>query len=294
MVEGEAGKSFTEEMDDNFEFRIRSKYHTFSKTQKKIAKYILNNEKFVLENSITVLAQKIGTNPSSITRFCQNLRYRGFNELKFYIENDLVLSLEKVDPVSKEDSTSVTIRKMLKYDIEALNDTMLLMNESQINRAVSLIANAGKVYFYAEGGTGSSAQFGYNLFLQIGVTSNCFTDPELMLMSTAHLKKGDVALCMSYSGCVEDVLNVMKFAKQNQASVICITGFPNSPFTKMADISLSYSCNIHDDLQYLHVARICEVAIIGILQSGIVSQMLDGKDKRIKDLKYAITSRRIK
>ena len=276
--------------------RIRDNYHSMTKTQKKIAKFIINNEDFVLASSITVLAKKIGTNPASITRFCQSLRYKGYNELKFYIENDMLLLPEKSESITKNDSLSVSIKKITKFELEALNDTVSLVDEREIQRAVNAINKAGKVYFYGEGGTGSAAQMGYYLFMQIGVTSNCFQSENMMLMANAHLAKGDVVIAMSFSGKAEGVVEALRDIRENHpyVTVITITAFPNAPMNKYADIKLYYSCNIFDDLQYLHVARICEISLIGQLQTGIVNYLANENDKHMSSLKYAITSRRTK
>lgn len=279
---------------ESYDSRIRSQYHTFTKTQRKIANFFLNNKATVLDCSITVVARKTGVNPATITRFCQSLRYSGFNELKFYMKNDLILSNDNLNALALDSSVSESTRMLLKYNVDALNDTLLLIDEQQVKKAVALITNAQKIYFYGEGGTGSSAQFGYQLFLQIGVTSNCFTDPQLMLMSTFHLSAKDVIICMSYSGCAKEVLNVMQIAKQKHCPIIAVTAYPNSPFARAANALLSYSCNIPDDLQYLHVARICEVAIIGVLQRGIVKNLLKEKQQSLNSLKQAITSKRTK
>ncbi len=163
--------------NERYDSKIRSSYQSFSKTQKRIANYILNHRETVLQSSITVLAKKIGTNPATITRFCQALRYKGFNELKFFMENDLILSNNIPVEITKEDSISAGIQKLLSYNIQSLNDTMLLMDEKEIKKAISLIVNAQKVYFYAQGGTGSAAQFGYHLFLQVGLQATASRTP---------------------------------------------------------------------------------------------------------------------
>lgn len=278
---------------NNFESRIHESYYYLSKTHRKIANYILNNRNTVLDNSITVLAKKIGTTPATITRFCQVLRYRGFNELKFYMENDLIAPADESGLVKLEEPLLVSIHKLLKYNIDALNDTLLLLNEAKLAEAIKLIVEADKVYFYAEGATGSAAHYGYRLLLQNGVSSNCFTDAALMLISASHLTKRDVVIGISYSGEAENVLTAMRFARKNKASAIAITAFPKSRFAKAANVCLSYSCNIHDDLRYLHTACICEIAILGILQTGLINHMMKTNDKRLNDLKYAITSKRL-
>jgi DNA-binding MurR/RpiR family transcriptional regulator len=274
--------------------RIRSNYDSLSKIQKKIANYILNNREAILNSSITLLARKIGTNPPAITRFCQMLRYNGFSELKFYMKAQLVPTAGAMCMLHKEDSISTIIQKMLKFDIDALSDTLLLMDKVQVEAAINLISRARMVHFYGEGGNSSTTLFAYQLFLQIGVPCNCFNDPGLMLMATTHLQRGDVAICISYSGSAEDVYNAMKLVRSHGSTLIAICAFPNSHMARLAHIALCYSCNIYDDLRYFHVARMCEIALIGVLQAGIVRTKLTEGDGRLATLKHAITSVRVK
>ncbi len=283
-----------DDTDGEYVSRIRSNYGSLTKLQKKIANYILNNQEEVLHSSITTLARKIGTNPPAITRFCQGLRYKGFSELKFYMENQLVPTAGTMSRLNKDDTVSTIIQKMLKFDVDALSDSLLLLDKARVEAAINLISRAKMVHFYGEGGNTSTTLFAYQLFLQIGVPCNCFNDPGLMIMGTTHLQRGDVVIGISYSGSAEDALNAMKLARSHGATLITISAFPSSPMARLAHIPLCYSCNIYDDLRYFHVARICEISIIGILQAGIVRIKLAEKDDYLETLKYAITNHRVK
>ena len=67
----------TEEFSEEVEYvgRIKMQYASLSKAQKRIANYILNHRDEVIHYSITTMAQKTGTVPSTVTRFCQALSY---------------------------------------------------------------------------------------------------------------------------------------------------------------------------------------------------------------------------
>ena len=62
--------------------QITENYEKMSKTQKKIANYILKNMAGVSYLSIQKLAQEIDTSEASILRFCTFLGYHGFPEFK--------------------------------------------------------------------------------------------------------------------------------------------------------------------------------------------------------------------
>jgi DNA-binding MurR/RpiR family transcriptional regulator len=52
---------------------------------------------------------------------------------------------------------------------------------------------------------------------------------------------------------------------------IGITAHNNSYLAKLVTIPLCYSLHIGDDLRYLHIARMCEIAIIGLIQSALIN-----------------------
>ena len=73
-----------DEFGEDIEYigRIKMQYASLSKSQKRIANYILNHREAVIHHSITTMAQKTGTVPSTVTRVCQALSYKGFSEMK--------------------------------------------------------------------------------------------------------------------------------------------------------------------------------------------------------------------
>jgi DNA-binding MurR/RpiR family transcriptional regulator len=274
--------------------RIRSNYQSLTKVERKIARYILEHQNEVLYNSITLLAKKIGTSAPTITRFCQSLGFKGFSELKFYMEKDLLSPFAKSEQIDQKDSIKIIKQKILHYDKEIIDDTIMLLNERQLEKAISAISNSNMVHFYGEGGTSSTVFFAYNLFLQIGIPCNAFNDGGLALMAAPHLKKGDVAISITYSGCAVNPLDALKLAKEHGATTICITGFPNSPITKLSDIVLCSSSKIKDDVRFLHAARICELVIIGLIQIGVLNSNYAKLSSNIKHSKEAIMLRRLK
>jgi DNA-binding MurR/RpiR family transcriptional regulator len=274
--------------------RIRSNYHSLTKIEKKIARYILNHQNEVLYNSITLFAKKIGTSAPTITRFCQSLGFKGFSEFKFYMEKDLLSPFSKSEEIDLNDSIKIVKQKILHFNKEIIDDTIMLLNEHQLEKTISAISNANMVHFYGEGGTSSTAFFAYNLFLQIGIPCNAFNDGILALMAAPHLKKGDVAISITYSGSAVNPMDALKLAKEHGATTISITGNPSSPITKFSDIVLCSSSKIKDDIRFLHAARICELVIIGLMQIGVLNSNYEKLSSNIVHSKEAIKLRRLK
>ena len=68
---------------------VNANQHRFSGTEREILAFMLDNEKFVAEATISSLAHKTYTSTSSIIRLTKKLNFSGFAELKYFIKSSL-------------------------------------------------------------------------------------------------------------------------------------------------------------------------------------------------------------
>ena len=73
------------------------------------------------------------------------------------------------------------------------------------------------------GGSGQVARDAAHQFLRIGVRASVFDDGQLMLMSAALLRRGDVVMAFSHSGQTAVVVEAARQARQNGAHLIALT-----------------------------------------------------------------------
>lgn len=283
-----------EEFSEDIEYvgRIKMQYASLSKAQKRIANYILNHREAVIHYSITTMAQKTGTVPSTVTRFCQALSYKGFSELKVYVEKNLASPLAMDAPIQKGDTIQVVIQKLMNTFQNAVSDTMRTLDGKALTRVVDAILNAKNIVFFGQSGGSISTLFAQQLLLRINILSQTVSGQVDMNLAASTLGKGDVAIGIAYSGEVRSVTEAMTTAKHNKATVIAITANPSSSMGKLADLKLFYSYNIPDDLQYLHLASMCELAIIGAIQAEILRRPM--QLEKIDACKKAVLASRIK
>ncbi|MCD7843957.1 MAG: MurR/RpiR family transcriptional regulator [Clostridiales bacterium] len=258
--------------NDSVEYigRIRAQYDSLSRTQKRIAHYILTHQEEVSHYSVTQLASKTGTVPSTITRFCQALSYKGFSELKVYIEKGLLSPAAINDAIQKNDSLQTVIQKLMNASNDAINDTQRIMDPKVISNVATAILNADTVNIYGHSGGYISALYAQQMLLRAGIHSHAVNDPLDMRISSSILKPKDVVIGIAYSGEARSVVNALERAKANGGVTVVITATPNSTMEKLADYTLYYSHNIPDDLQYLHIGSMCEIAILGAIQAELI------------------------
>lgn len=287
-------KKRNNEYSENIEYigRIKMQYASFSQGQKRIANFILNHQEDVARYSITTMAQKTGTVPSTITRFCQALSYKGFSELKVYMEKNLMVPMAADNMIEKDDVIQVVIQKLMNSAQNAISDTLRVLDSRILVKVVDSMLSAGNIVWFGQSGGHVSTSYARQLLLRINILSQAINDKVDMNLAASTMKKGDVVIGMAYSGEVRNVIEALKTAKHNKATVVAITANPNSTMAKLADYKLFYSYNIPDDLQYLHLASMCEIAIIGAIQAEILKRPT--QLEKIESCKKAVLAGRVK
>ena len=89
-------------------------------------------------------------------------------------------------------------------------------------------------------------------------------------------------------------MNFLKAAKSRKATTIAITGYVNSPLTNYADVVLYTSTKVRNDLRDMHIARISELCVIGMLQVGIYVKTADNLVENMENLMEATHLTRLK
>ena len=283
-----------EEFSDDVEYigRIKKQYASLSKAQKRIANYILNHREAVVHYSITTMAQKTGTVSSTVTRFCQALSYKGFSELKVYIEKNLISPSVADTPIQKSDSIQTVIQKLMNSSQNAVSDTLRTLDTRSLVKAADAIMAAKNVVLFGQSSGYVSAMYAKQLLLRINILSQTVKGNLDMNLAASTLTKGDVAIGIGYSGEIKSVIEALNIVKHNHGTTIVITAKPNSTMAKLADICLTYSYDIPDDLQYLHLASMCELAIIGALQAELLRRPV--QLEKIEACKKAVLASRLK
>jgi RpiR family carbohydrate utilization transcriptional regulator len=274
--------------------RIRNHYNLLSESERKIADYIINQRETILQLTAAELAEKIGSSAATIVRFCRTLGFKGYTDLKFYIERELLSLVGAEEKIDKNDSVKVLKQKVFKFNQKIIDDTIMTLDDENLEKAIIAIANARKVDIYGEGGSGSIALTALNLLLHIGIPCNAHTDANLQILSALQLRKGDVALGISHSGRTINAIDALKIAQHNGATTICITGYAKSAITQYSDIVLYSSSKTSRFLSDLPAARISELCVLSAIQLGIVARNYEGFIGNVQKTKEIVEIKRVR
>jgi DNA-binding MurR/RpiR family transcriptional regulator len=268
-------------------YEIRHKFASLSKTNKKIADFLLTNPEKLSSYSISLLARKLQTSPSSITRFCQAIGFTGFPDLKYSIlRNQSPFQNQEIDIYPNESVTDIKRSINALYG-SLLNDTLMSMDEGAIKRATRRLSTCKKIVIFSQGGPLMAANYAQTSFMQLGRECVVYNDATISMLAAYKLEPDDVAIGISYSGTAKIPVDALRIAHERNICTIGISGFENSFLIKYSDIKFCYNCRINDDMRYMHIARICEITIIGVLHACLLAHNYERIHKTMENAKAA-------
>lgn len=235
-------------MQDDYITKIRSAYNQFTKAEKKVADYILENPKKVLFMSISDLAGACDVGDTSVFRFCKTMNVKGYQEFKMMLSlsmraSESPLTDTEDTTITLEDNISELAKKVLSENVSAIQETYSLIDVKQMTATMDALSSAKRIVFFGVGTSMLTAMKAMNKFLRIEPKVICNMDANMQLITASTLTDQDVALIFSYSGSTKDTVEIARSAKAAGAKTIVITRFTKSPLTEFADIILLCGAN---------------------------------------------------
>lgn len=276
---------------NNTSLQIKVLYNEMGKAEKRIADWLAAHPGEIIPLSIVELAQRCKCSEATIVRFAKRLGFSGYQGLKISLAQEHGTKVVNDDVTGNE--TCYEIYEKICNDIYmSLEKTKKSLNEKQIDLAAKTILAANRIVIFGLGNSASVATDAAHKFLRAGCGAVAYTDNHMQAIAASQLKEGDAAIGISHSGSSIDIVEALKIAKQNKASVICITSKGKSPVTKTADIILQTDA---DETKYSILAlnsRIAQLAIIDALYTYIIMRHDTESLKAIEATEKALLSKK--
>lgn len=262
--------------------KLQAIYDTLKTAEKKAADLLINDPDFFSSSTIVEAAERAGCSEATLVRLAKKLGFKGYPELK---EN--LINKAKDNPVqlyeglTEQDTIESITKKIFESSIQALRDTLNILNKENYKKAVECICRANKIVFCGVGDAFPVALAGCQKFTRIGLNAFVSSDFDLQLIYTSLLSPQDVVIAISHSGRTKTIIEVVKYAKSVGAKVIAITNYPISPLSKNSDITLltaSFVDNFNGEVISKRISELC------ILESLFMNVLWQLKDKLAENL----------
>ncbi len=223
--------------------RIRASYYQLTTAERRVADFVLVQYAQVQFMSITQLADECGTAEATVSRFCRSLKLKGFNAFK--IELARRSASEAVTPQApfSMDTLAGRVQESGRMAIDAVQQTMELMDLKLVTRAVEMIEQAPSVLCIGSGGSMIMASECSHQFSTVSTKFSAVFDSHMQISAVATMDPNGVIILFSYSGATTGGLQILELARQRGIRTILVTRFQKSPAAKLSNVVLCCGSN---------------------------------------------------
>lgn len=242
---------------------------------------------------LKALAEQADVSEAMVVKTAKRLGFPGYRELRAALEAyKSQPTVDMHEEILREDSVTTIVQKVFRTSIQALEETLAILDMKAFERAAQAIYKANQIDFYGLGGSAQIARDVSHKFLRIGVRTSVFDDTHMMAMSAALLKDGDVVVAFSHSGRTTAILDAVQIARNNGATIIAVSNYEASPLTKRSDILLCSTAQGSFLTSENAAARIAQLNIMDAIFIAVAQRGYDAAEGNLSKTMASVQAKR--
>lgn len=218
--------------------RINVNFSSFSKGQRLLANYIVENYDKAAFITASRMGRTVGVSESTVVRFAYALGYDGYPELQRSLQEMIrnrLTTVQRIQLTSDLEQDEV-LSTVLKADIGNIRSTIESVDTAVFNSVIDDMLAVRRVYIVGIKSAAPLAQFlGYylNFILDdIMIVTSMQSD---VYESMLRIGREDMCVGISFPRYSARTVDALKFAKDRGARVTAITDSMFSPIAELAD-----------------------------------------------------------
>lgn len=223
---------------------IHNKMNSFSKGQRKIAAYILENYDKAAFLTAGVLGKTVQVSESTVVRFAAELGYDGYPDMQKAMQ-EMVLtrltSVQRLEVGAKRMAQEDVLSSVLQTDMDLIRATNEQIDQIAFNGAVDALLNAETIYVVGVRSSSALASFLSYYFKYM------FRDVRLITSASdsevfeqiVRISPQDALIGISFPRYSSAAIQAVEFAHSAGAKTIALTDCASSPLSEFADFLLT-------------------------------------------------------
>lgn len=248
---------------------IRTQLDSLSKSEKKVARAVLDHPDLIVTENITALAKSAQVSEPTVVRFCRALGYDGWQEFKLKLAQSLALAMPRANELPTQDDLAVDlVNKICSRSINTLLDLRNSLNPATIQQALDILSRSNKIEFYGQGTSGIIATDAQHKFFRSGVPTVAYADPAIHAISASLLRTGDTVVAISQRGNNLSLVRSIKLARKGGADIIALAP-SGTPLADLATVLIPIDLVFNIDPYTPISGRLAYLVVIDILAVGL-------------------------
>ncbi len=212
---------------------------TFSKGQRRIAAYILENYEKAAYMTASRLGGLAGVSESTVVRFAIELGYVGYPEMQRALQELVrtkLTSVQRMEVTNTLIGDADVLDKVLTSDMDKLRHSLEEIDKAAFYDAIDRISEARTIYIVGVRSSSTLAGF-LNYSLRM-ITDNVkfiqTTSGSEIFEQIMRIGEGDVMIAISFPRYSTRIINAVEFARARGADVVALTDSAESPIAAYA------------------------------------------------------------
>ena len=246
----------------------------FSKGQKRIAAYILENYDKAAFMTASKLGKLVGVSESTVVRFASVLGYDGYPSMQRALQEMIrsrLTSTQRIQQAGELLDQQDVLGAVLNSDMENLREMEAQADRQGFAAVVERIRNARHIYIL--GVRSSSFVAGYlNFYMHLmfeNVTLVQSNAAGEILEQLFRIGPEDVLIAITFPRYSKVTINTVKFARDRGAAIVAVTDNDLSPIYQMADAALLAPCEMISFVD----SMVAPVSILNALLVALANRM---------------------
>ncbi len=234
-----------EEDLEGFRQRIENRLPDLTKSQHRVASYLLANYDEVAFLPAVDLAERLDLSQATLVRFAKAIGYSGFRDLRRSLQG---LFRVRATPASRlqqklgelASSQGHVLGKVLAMELQYLTEASHTVDPADFDHAVEILLNSQRIFVYASGPSGILADLAELRFRRLGILTISMTESGRHLLEKLQLlQSGDAVLVAGFHHVVPEVLAVLDYARATGCRSILITDTLGSALRDKPEVILA-------------------------------------------------------
>ncbi|HZP96374.1 MAG TPA: MurR/RpiR family transcriptional regulator [Candidatus Limnocylindria bacterium] len=224
---------------------LRRRYDELTQSQKRIAEAIVEDPEFIAFATVEKVATKLGVSPSTVVRFAYRMGLDGYPDLQDRVRTLVRAQMRRGAAVPGDETPAVEragdsiFARSLAHDLDDLRRTIVGLSVPDLERAVTVLDRAERVFVFGGLGSYAVAYFaGLALDRLRGASHVLDGNDALNATRLADISERDALVVFTFAPYVRSALRLAQHAKARKASLIAVTDTPVSPVGRLVDVAL--------------------------------------------------------
>lgn len=230
---------------DDFHQRIEKHLPAFTKSQQRIASYLLASYDEAAFLPAADLARRLNVSEATLVRFAQAIGYGGFRELRRCLQG---LFRAKASPASRlqvklgelASSQGHVLTKVLHMEVQYLTEASHSVEPADFDHAVEILLSGQRIFVFGSGPSGILADLAELRLRRLGIMTIAMTESGRHLLEKLQLLQlGDVVLATGFHYVRPELVSVLDHAHSTGCRSVLLTDTLGPALRNRVDVVLA-------------------------------------------------------